>query len=189
MSTSRMLLLFGLSLGVTTILDSLAFRIFLLLTLVPHKLGRQTAEVQYCAKVLGHPSFLDILQAKQEIDAIFFKLSSGIVLQASWGTFQSFSLDVGCLLFFSLSATDFQSTSCVIWHTSAFSPCSPSLRMASWQPPFFHGDHFWWGFIEQSMNQLRVQMHLSGLVSGFCWISPSFLRTSLSDTVRLLQIV
>jgi len=75
-------------------------------------------------------------------------------------TSQSSSLDVGCLLFRSLSrwshtvwitlrsglwggfiATDFQS--CVIWHSSAFSPCFPSLRMASWQPPF-HGDHFWW---------------------------------------------
>ena len=37
-------------------------------------------------------------------------------------------------------ATDFQSTSCVIWYNSDFSPSFPSLRMASWQPPF-HGDH------------------------------------------------
>jgi len=45
-------------------------------------------------------------------------------------------------------ATDFQPTSCVIWHSSAFSPRFLLLRMTSWQPRF-HGDHFWWGFSEQ----------------------------------------
>ena len=136
-----------------------------------------------------------------ELCCNFFKYSSGTVLQASWRTSQSSSLDVGCLFFRSLSrcshtaslmwryglwggfirpdATDFQSTSSVIWYTSAFSPCFPSLRMGSWQPPF-HGDHFWWGFSEQKMDQLQVQLHLSGPVSGL------FSSTSLSDSVHPL---
>lgn len=39
---------------------------------------------------------------------------------------------------------DFQFSSCVIWHISLFSPCYPSLRMASWQPAFAW-EHLWLG--------------------------------------------
>ena len=57
-----------------------------------------------------------------------------------------------------------RSTSCVIWHSSAFSPCFPSL-MASWQPPFTEivSD-------DAYMDQLKGQMHLSDPVSCLCWI-------------------
>lgn len=67
----------------------------------------------------------------------------------------------------SLHKTCFQSSSYVIWNTSAF----PS--------GFFTGTvalkHFWWGFHEEQMNQLKCQTCLSGPVSGF-W---SFLSYSL----------
>lgn len=66
-------------------------------------------------------------------------------------------------------ATDFQSSSCVIWQASALSPSSPSLRLAFSQPHFFW-DHSWWGFGEQYIDELKGQMHLSGPVSGVCWI-------------------
>lgn len=49
-----------------------------------------------------------------------------------------------------------------MWHTSVFSPCFLSLRMVSLLP----WDHFWWGFSEDKMDQLKVQMHLSGPVFG-----------------------
>ena len=42
---------------------------------------------------------------------------------------------------------------------------------------------------DEETDQLKIQMHLSGPVSGLCWIFSSFLRTSLSDTVHLLKIV
>jgi len=37
------------------------------------------------------------------------------------------------------------------------------------------------------MDQLKVQMHLSGPVSGLCWIFSSFWRTSLSGLIRTLD--
>ena len=68
-------------------------------------------------------------------------------------------------------ATDFQSTSCVFWHTSAYSRCFPSLKMASWQPPF-HGDHFW---SDVSLRYCQVLLDFS-----------FFLKDIPLDTVPLL---
>lgn len=74
-----------------------------------------------------------------------------------------------CLLFSSIQiwipvTTDIQSSSCVICHTWAFSPCLPSISSNSRQPPF-HWDH--WDFSEQQINELD-QMQLSGPASGLC---------------------
>lgn len=48
--------------------------------------------------------------------------------------------------------TDFESSSYVISHTSAFSPCFPSLSLLSCQPAF-HWDHSWCFFSETSTEE------------------------------------
>lgn len=60
--------------------------------------------------------------------------------------------------------TDFESSSYVTSHTSAFSPCFPSLSLLSCQPAF-HWDHSWCFF----SHQPKSQMHLWRPVSGHCW--------------------
>lgn len=52
---------------------------------------------------------------------------------------------------------NFQSSSCVTWHTLAFSPSFSSLRKASWNPPY-HLDH-WRCFSKKQMDELKDQMH------------------------------
>lgn len=60
---------------------------------------------------------------------------------------------------------DFHYCSCVIWHTSGFLSCFPSLRMA-WQLPFWWDHFIFW---------LKAQMQFSGPVRGL-WESFLFLK-------------
>lgn len=65
-------------------------------------------------------------------------------------------------------SSELQFSACVIWHTSAFSSRFPFLRKDSWQPAF-HLDYVNWGFSEKQMDQLKVQIHLSGPLLGLYW--------------------
>lgn len=45
--------------------------------------------------------------------------------------------------------------------------------------PSFHGNNFLWGVSEQEIDQFNGQIHLSGSVSGLCWIfSPLFYKNT-----------
>lgn len=59
-------------------------------------------------------------------------------------------------------STHFQSSSCVIWHVSVFSPRFTSFRMASWQEPFYW-NHLWWGFVASENTSFRSRVR-------FLWI-------------------
>lgn len=79
---------------------------------------------------------------------------------------------------------NFQSTSCIIWHTSAFSACLPSLRMSSWHPcfhwPFLM--RFWWTVDRWTESSSASQVLCQVLAGLFSYFS----RRWLSDTVYVL---
>lgn len=71
-------------------------------------------------------------------------------------------------------ATNFQSSSCSVWHTSAFSICLLSIRtMTATLLSLTHGSAEGW-------------LYHSGAVWTLCWIFSYFLRTECSDTVNQL---
>ena len=78
-------------------------------------------------------------------------------------------------------APDFQSTSCVIWHSSAFSSCFPSWRLASWQPSFMETI-----FNEALMNSRWISWRSRCISQVLCQVFAGFLPIPVPETVHLL---